>query len=127
MDSLRIDDIAVIAENDLGYRFGVGRVGDRWIGFATESEGIDVDPGMLFIIPEICDGFEMGILDRDRCVLLTGAIAQDPEYGFGGVERWHVPEHLRGKPEDFRCANCDRVGCTMVDCQDVYDGEREWP
>lgn len=130
---LDLTDVFFIGEND-AYRFGIGRLGDRWVGFAQEgqasersrrafrSEGMDVAPGMLFFFPEVSEGFELGVADRQHAILLTGALAQDPENCYGGVEKWHVPEGLRGDPENFRCQHCDRVGCDGSECLD-YQGE----
>jgi hypothetical protein len=90
MTNLHLRDVFLIGEND-AYIFGVGRVGDRWIGFATDgsyarrvrdafgAEGLPADASMLFVFPQIAEGYQMGILDRECCVLLTGAIAEDPE------------------------------------------------
>ncbi len=77
---------------------------------------------MLFMFPEIAENFTMGILDRERAIRMTGAIAEDPESGYGGVDRWFVGEELRGKPDDFRCEMCERVGCDGIGCQDaIFD------
>lgn len=35
----------------------------------------------------------------------------DNEWGYGPVQRWFVHQDLRGRPEDFRCAECEEVGC----------------
>ena len=57
--------------------------------------------------------------------LLTGAVAQDPESSYGGVERWFVPPALRGNPEELRCQYCGGVGCSGERCYEwgSYDGE----
>jgi len=127
---LHFDDMTIIGENEHGWRFGVARLGSRWIGFATSSAygaaaraafraaGLDPEPAGLFVFSQVADGFELGVADRDRAVLLTGAIAQDPEAGYGGVSRWHVPEALRGNPDDFRCPRCEQVGCDGAACDD---------
>jgi len=128
---MNITDLTVIGENDAGWRFAVGRIGDRWVGVGLESasvvaarnafadEGLPVDPGYMHIFPEVCDGFIMGVEDRHRAILMTGAIAQDFEHAFGGVDRWHVPPELRGNPDDFRCDDCGNVGCPG-DCADEW-------
>lgn len=105
-----------VGENGLGYRFAVGSIPDegggvRWIGFADSDEG-------AFIFSQISEGHVVGITDRDRAIRLTGAIAQSPEHGYGGVETWFVEEPLRGRPEDFTCENCRSIGCGG-DCE--YD------
>jgi len=106
---MKVQDVVQVGENDLGYRFAVGAIPDedggvRWIGYADSDVG-------AFIFPGICEGHMMGIKDRERAIKLTGAIAQSFEHGYGGVERWFVTEELRGKPEDFRCADCQEIGC----------------
>ena len=116
---LEIGNILQVGENDIGYRFAVGTIPDegggvRWIGFADSDVG-------AFIFPAICEGHMMGTKDRDRAIKLTGAIAQSFEHGYGGVDRWFVPEELRGKPEDFRCQHCEMVGCNGI-CVDDDEG-----
>ena len=130
MHQIEITDTVAIGHNDRGYYFWVGQVGSRWIGFASESpevlrakrafgaDGLGVDPSMLFLFPEVSDGYDMGLRDRDKAIRLTGAVAQAPESAYGGIDHWHVPEALRGQPDDFRCAWCDRVGCDGVACQE---------
>jgi len=121
-EPLQLTDQFIIADNP-GWRFGVARIGgDRWIGFAREGgfsakakaffagEGLEATPSILMVFPEVSDGFNLGTLDRERSILLTGALAQDPESAYGGVERWFVPADLRGDPEKFRCVVCERVG-----------------
>lgn len=131
--NLELSDLFIIAENDL-YRFGVGCCNGRWLGFALEgefsrrvkqafaAEGMAVDPHCTFVFPEVADNFELGMTDRDKAILLTGALAQDLENGYGGVEKWHVPPNLRGDPEKFRCGHCERVGCDGRECQDCDGG-----
>jgi len=123
---LELRNITIIAENDHGWRFGVAQVGDRWVGIGLESahavearaafrsEGLPVEPGFVNIFSEVSEGHELGLVDRDAAILLTGAAAQDPEACFGGIDRWFVPAELRGDPEQYRCANCDAIG---GDCQ----------
>jgi len=132
---LEIHDILLIGENDYGWEFAVGRIGERWLGFARDgafsqhvrqafaSEGLAVEPGYMHLFPEVAEGVEIGLPDKERAILLTGALAQDPEQPFGGIDRWHVPEEQRGKPDDFRCPNCDRVGCDQKECQEDDYGE----
>ena len=50
-------------------------------------------------------------MDRATTIKFTGAFPQDPEQGYGGVARWFVPEELRGNPDEFRCPDCQLVGC----------------
>jgi hypothetical protein len=141
-DPLHFAEVLAVADNDHGWRFAVGRMGDRWLGFATGSQyaadardafrsvGLPVEAGYLHVFAEVSTGYQLGVSDRDRAVLLTGALAQDPEGCFGGVDRWHVPEALRGKPDDYRCATCGQVGCDGVRCADLldpFDDEDEYP
>jgi hypothetical protein len=106
---IRITDQQLIGENDHGYRFLVGKIGDRWVGFADGDLGDG--KRMLFMFPAISEDYQMGLLDRELVIKLTGAIAQSVEHGYGGIARWFVPEELRGKPEDFTCEHCESVGC----------------
>jgi hypothetical protein len=99
----------------IGYRFAVGKISGRWVGFADSDVG-------AFIFPTISEGHLCGISDRDRAIRLTGAIAQSFEHGYGGVDRWFVGEDLRGKPEDFRCAKCEEIGC-VGECEEWFEDE----
>ncbi len=133
---LELHDVTIIAENDHGWRFGVGRIGERWVGFGTESaareqsraafdsEGLPVDPGYLHLFTEVGTATEMGVADRDEAIRLTGAAAQDPEACFGGIDRWFVAEDLRGDPEKYRCPDCDGIGgdCVCDEENDRDDG-----
>jgi hypothetical protein len=67
------------------------------------------------------DRNELGTRDKEKAILMTGAIAQAREHAYGGIARWFVEEELRGKPEDFRCANCQVIGC-RGDCFDGAEG-----
>ena len=98
-----------VGDNGLGYRFAVGSISDegggvRWVGFADSDAG-------AFIFPSVSEGHVAGLTDRDLAIRLTGAIAQSFEHGYGGVDRWFVDESLRGDPEEFRCFDCDQIGC----------------
>jgi len=130
-DPIQFHDWFIVGENDT-YRFCIARTdGQRWCGFAVpmrspaerafQSEGLDVSPQMVMILSEVAEGYQLGIQDRDKAILLTGAVAQDVESCYGGIERWFVPEDLRGDPDDFRCAHCDRVGCDGNDCRDAFE------
>lgn len=107
---MEITDRLEVGENDHGYKFAVGKLGGRWIGFADGDLG-NSERG-LFFFPGICEGYMLGITDRDRAIKLTGAIAQSFEHGYGGIARWFVPDKLRGRPEDFTCEHCGEVGCS---------------
>lgn len=115
--ALQLQQTAMLAAND-SWTFCVGRMGDRWLGFAVGF----LEDGAKFVnvFPEVSEGAQLGIRDYARAVKLTTAIAQDPEQGLGGVEHWFIPPGARGNPDDFRCANCDRVGCDGEECRD-YD------
>lgn len=109
LEAYGMHEIVRIGANDYGYWFGVGRMGERYIGFAIGE--LSNGDRMMFMLPGIAENHTLGITDRERAVKWTGAIAQDPTYGYGGISRWFVPEELRGKPDDFRCADCEEVGC----------------
>ena len=106
---MKIDDVSLIASNRHGYGFYVGRIADRWIGFATELN--PQQRSGLFVFAEVSEGVLLGVCDRDRAILVTSAVAQSVEHGYGGVDEWKVAEPLRGKPEDFRCKQCDELFC----------------
>ena len=72
---LQFEEVTLVGLN-AGYRFAVGRVKDRWLGFAIGE--LDGGERMLFIFPEIADGALLGLADKERAILLTGAIACDP-------------------------------------------------
>ena len=90
------------------------------VGFA--SSPLAGGGTFLEFFAEVSDGPVLGVEDRRRAVILTGAVARDPERGYGGVDRWEVPPALRGDPEDFRCEDCGAVGCPgdcrYGDCDD---------
>lgn len=104
MESLQIRDVLKIGDNQYGYYFAVGRIDNRWIGWAGAEQAI-------FLFPEIEENYELGLLDRDLVIKLTGAIAQSAEYGYGGIDQWYIPASLRGKPEDYTCQHCCSIGC----------------
>lgn len=114
MADFEFSETILIGENDL-YRFGVGRLADRWLGFAV---GVVTDMPLLFVLPDVSEGVDLGLTDKDKAIRLTGAIVQDHESAYGDIDRWHVPPDLRGNPDDFRCANCNRVGCDGIECQE---------
>lgn len=106
---LGVTDIEKIGENDYGYWFGVGRICSRWVGFAMGA--LPEGDQMMFFLPGISESYELGVKERELAIKLTGAIALAGEHGYGGITRWFVPEELRGKPEDYRCLDCDEVVC----------------
>jgi hypothetical protein len=107
-EPITFEETLLIGENDRGYRFGVGRVGDRWIGFAL---GRTITGGMLFLLPEIAVDHQLGLTLRDEAIRQVAAIAQDPEHAFGGVDRWYVAPELRASPDDYRCEHCGEILC----------------
>ena len=115
MKPIQIEEQVEVAYNEYGYRFCVGRVGSRWMGYALGGGG-------MFFMPGVSEGCVMGLTDRDEAIRRVGAIAQDPEESFGGVQAWSVPPALRGKPEDYRCKECGRV-CCEGDHGEDYDPE----
>jgi len=113
-----ITDVVMVGDNPV-YSFCVGRTRDkRWLGFARAR----IRPGRrrpeptLFLLPEVSEGFCLGVKTRAVAIRLTGAVAQDPACAYGGIKRWFVPPALRGKPGDFRCGNCGGIGCTGEHC-----------
>lgn len=119
---MRIDQTLLIGENE-HYQFFVGRMGDRWIGFAVgDLEGGD---RLMCVFPEIADRYQLGLVDRDEAIRRTGAIACDVESSYGGVTTWHVDEDLRGDPDSYRCATCGRI-CCSGDCQEDWGEDMDW-
>ena len=115
-EPLRIRTQTVVGTNARGYTFAVGLVGDRWLGYALGGGG-------LFVFSEVSRGVDlgMGLDDREEAIGRVAALAQDPGHGFGGVDRWHVPERLRADPEVYRCEICGEVLCDS-DHDDYRDG-----
>ena len=113
--TLEISETVKVGENDYGYTFFVGLYGSRWIGFAVGEER-EKERKMMFIFPEISSNGTLGVTSLDEAIRMTGALAEDVESGFGEIERWCVPEELRGDPDDYRCENCGAVCCDGFDC-----------
>lgn len=123
MSDLKLDDGVVIADNE-HYQFCVARNGERWVGFAIgKTTG---GQSMMFFFPEIAEGYRLGLASREEAIRMTAAIAQDPGHSFGGVGRWFIPEELRASPEDYRCRDCDEVGC-RGECRDDVWPDDEYP
>lgn len=132
--NLKIEALDLIGRN-AEWQFGVARIGDRWLGVALESEptrlaraafaseGLPFDKGYMHVFAEVSEGIELGMQEKTIAMLLVGALAQDPEHGFGGIDEWLVPEVLRGDPEKFRCEKCGDVGCGGRDCTETYDAD----
>ena len=128
---LKIDEIEVIARN-LEFRFCIGKFGDRWLGVAIGAPiirleravfglpGPAIEDSYMHVFPEVSEGGKLGMTDKNRAMLLVGALAQDPEQGFGDITGWLVPEDLRGDPDAFRCKKCGEVGCDGTECEDDF-------
>lgn len=126
-EPLSFEELITVGSNDLGYTFFVGRLKGRWIGFALGTvQRPQGETGMIFIFPEVAEQFVLGLPDRDAAIRMTGAIAQDPESGYGGISQWLQPKELRGDPAKFRCPQCGRIGC-QGDCETVTDFLGEKP
>lgn len=106
---IQIEEIFKIGENDYGYQFGICRIGKEWHGFASGAD-------TMFFLPHAEDANK-----SKRLIKLVGAIAQSPEYGYGGIHRWFVIEELRGQPSEFLCATCGSVGCTPEEHLNDFD------
>lgn len=107
-----------VGENRHGWRFAVGQLGGRWVGLALGRMGDGT--GYMHFFAEVSEGYHMGVPDRETAIRLTGGLAQLPDQGFGGIDVWHVPPELRGRPENLpRCGLCQRVGCEG-ECVDGY-------
>ena len=74
--AIELTDITRIGQND-DYVFAVGRIVDRWIGFARGATPETLP--ILFVFPEVAEGYELGVPDRARAVLLTGAVVVLPD------------------------------------------------
>jgi hypothetical protein len=77
-ETLNITNYIKVGENNYGYAFWVGLLDRRWVGFAVG----DIGGGNrgLFFLPGIEEDCYLGISDRDKCIRMTGAIAQSPEH-----------------------------------------------
>jgi hypothetical protein len=122
MMSLNIEAFEFIGHN-CRWCFAIAKNGDRWLGVAIEgweltmvmearaSEGLTIKSLWMHIFPHVSDGSQLGMKDKKIAILLTGALAQEDEQGFGGIDEWLVPEDMRGDPDKFRCKQCGTVGC----------------
>lgn len=102
----------LIGTNKHGYGFRVRHVGHGlWAGeaFATVNGEENTFTLLQFVRP---DGSH-GMADQRKAILMTGALANDPANGYGGIDEWFIDEEFRGKPEDMRCEVCDEIcmGC----------------
>lgn len=123
-EPLAFEEILSIGTNAHGYSFAVGRVGERWIGFAAGRVAPAPHSAGIFVFSELSEDYVLGLKDRDEAIRYTGALAQDPEQGYGGITRWHVPEALRGDPEALRCTKCGEIHPRSEPCDD-FDAD-EW-
>jgi len=101
---LRFEETLLVGENDSGYEFGVGRIGDEWIGFAKCGHA-------LWWFTMQAPRGRLGVPDRDEAIRQTHAYATAPENGYGGITRWFVQEDLRGDADAYRCPRCGAVFC----------------
>ena len=103
--SERFQEVMLVGENDHDYQFAVGLIGGEWHAFAIG----DLKDGskMIFFFPG------SGRTDKETEIRYAGEAAREADFGYGGVVRWFVGEHLRGAqyPGEFRCSNCDSLGC----------------
>jgi hypothetical protein len=105
---IRFSRIISVGKNQQGYTFAVGEARGRWLGFALcRVQGQQT----IFVFPEVSESSLMGLAAWEQAIRLTAAIAQAPEQGYGGVDCWHVPQHYRANPDDYRCEDCGEVGC----------------
>lgn len=119
-DTLKITDSIHIGDNaDLGYRFGVGKVGGRWVGFAIGN----TDGGGCMFMLSISPDAWLGVVERDDAIRRSAAFIQSPENGYGGFTHWHMDDSLRSVADDFRCETCNDVCCNGR-CRD-YEFEVE--
>lgn len=109
-----LEDIAWIGSNRYGYKFAVGRSGERWLGFALGPA--DFGERILFFMPQVTSSLILGCRDYLQAVRLTAAVALDPESAYGGVDDWFIGPEFRGDPEELRCLVCGEIG--YHDCED---------
>lgn len=127
--NLKLECFEFIGRND-SWQFAVAKAGDRWLGVALEgqatraaraafaSEGLPHTQGYMHVFAEVSQGYGLGMTDKCQAMLLVGALAQDPEQSFGGIDEWLVPEDMRGRPEMFVCERCGAVLCLGRECED---------
>lgn len=117
-DPIQIEELTLLASNS-HWRFCVGRVGGRWLGFALG----DLEDGQQFmnVFHQVAQGCELGLPDRDEAIRLTTAIAWDPNSDFGRVNEWYCLAEMRGDPEDYRCPTCEEVGCKEDHADDYIE------
>jgi hypothetical protein len=118
-ESIQIEEQVLVGRNSHGYTFAVGRISDRWLGYALGGGG-------MFIFPEISENHDLGLPDMNDAIRRVSALAQDPERGYGGIEQWYIAESLRADPDQFRCSNCGEVCCDgECDLDDRPDDDRD--
>jgi hypothetical protein len=101
----------MIGENHHGYGFGVGLAGGRWIGFAAAV--IKGTKALFFLPGQANPDMTLGSPDADAAMRLTVAIAEAPEHGYGGIDKWLLPNggKILVDPDEFRCPDCGEIGC----------------
>lgn len=117
--TIQISDSTRIGTN-YDYQFYVGKVCERWIGFARPNVK---DPTGIFVFSQVSEGVYLGLTDRNEAIKRTAAFAESDEYGYGGITEWLLDESLRGKPEDYECSLCQTIFCEgeCLDDEDWYD------
>jgi hypothetical protein len=116
-EPLSFEEEFLVGSNPHGYSFYVGRLDDRWLGYA-------IGAAMVFVFPGISTDHRIGVADRDEAIRRLGAIAQDPASGYGGIKAWFVEEALRGDPVAYRCKVCGEVCCG--EDHDADDERQYW-
>lgn len=110
---MNIKHILKIGENAHGYEFKVGLLGDRWIGYADSAFG-------AFFFPQVSEGAQMGLTDKNEAIKRTLIVALTPEHGYGGVDTYYVDEALRPTPEELAAAE-DAVPFEYEGYEDNWD------
>jgi hypothetical protein len=108
---LDVENVFMFARTDFDAAVCVGQLRDgRWVGFLNTVLPGETKPYRL-VLPEINEDFHLGVATRELAVRMTCAIVLDPERRFGVIEEWLIDESQRASPEEFRCAECQRVLC----------------
>lgn len=96
---INIEEAHLWGRNEF-YDFYIGRVGDRWAGFAVGV--IDETQRMAFMLPGVSEGFNVGCVDREEAFRLTVAIILDGAGGYGPVDEWLDDTYRLVDVEQFR-------------------------
>jgi hypothetical protein len=116
-DELRIERAIILAESDHGVSFGVGQVGERWVGFARgTSRDTNTEELMefVFLFGEVSEGVVLpgtaivaGVATQTKALALTIKALTDPRSPWGPVE-WYIDETIAAD-----------VGRTLQDLDEV--------